>query len=348
MLNLKAIDPKVMKIVSMRISDLCKVKPGDHVMIVADTDTDPGMITAFVNAVSQAGAIFTVCVQPVAGWDPEDPYALTRPLKAAYIASDLVIAATKASGAAVYGRPADFREEMRKTKRVRLLSLIERDFETVVNDTADYSIVTKTAEKIQDVLTKGKRVHITSQAGTDLWADTCPESMHHESNQPGFWFVALPDGETHYGPVYTTVEGKAVIDGPIANVVTDGKPDQPVEIEIHKGRIVNIEGGSDAKKLKEYLAKIKGDYISEIGFGTHPDAPKPRRMHDFKKPLGNFHIAYGGWWGVQDRESIIRDRGADRADEAIPCMIHGDMVILMPAKLEVDGKTIIDNGKLLV
>jgi leucyl aminopeptidase (aminopeptidase T) len=172
--------------------------------------------------------------------------------------------------------------------------------------------------------------------------------MHHESNQPGFWFFAIPEGEVHYGPVYRTVEGTAVIDGPIENIVPDRLPDQPVVIEIKKGRLVKIEGGADAKRLKEFLDKIKGDYVSEIGIGTNPEFLPPTRIHEFKKFLGFFHIGYGGWWGVEDRESIIRDRGLKRADEAIPCMIHGDMCMLGPAKLEVDGKVIIENGSLRI
>lgn len=347
LLNIKAIDPEKMKSFDMKIRDLCKVKPGDHVTIVADTETDPEMITAFVNAISKAGAIFTVCIQPVSGWDPNNVYALTKPVEAAYVASDLIIGATKASAASVYGRPSKFRKLLRQGK-AKFLSVTERNFDTVARDTVDYSIVTKNSEKVMEVLTKGKKLHITSKAGTDLWADTCPESMHHESNQPDFSFMAAPEGEVHYGPVYWTVEGKAVIDGPLENVVPDRMPDQPVEIEIKKGRLVKIEGGADARRLQEFINKIKGDYVSEIGIGTNPQYLPPTRIHEFKKFLGYFHIGYGGWWGVQDKESIIRDRGPDRANEAIPCMIHGDMCILGPATLEVDGRKIIENGKLLI
>ena len=46
---------------------------------------------------------------------------------------------------------------------------------------------------------------------------------------------------------------------------------KPVRLDVEKGRIVNIEGGTDADKLKSIIKQHNADYISEIGLGTNPE-----------------------------------------------------------------------------
>ena len=194
----------------------------------------------------------------------------------------------------------------------------------------------------------GKRVRVTSVGGTELVAEIPRIEESHPwvymfshdgfSRIPGE-FGNCPDGEVHFPPIYTSIEGTIVLDGPIANVCML-PPDKPVELGVKKGRIVRIEGGKDAAKLRDLIKQHKADYISEIGLGTNPIWDRDLFSG---KSLGNLHVADGGWWGFQDRESIIAARGKDRVHEAIPCKIHGDMVILK-GTLEIDGEVIVDGS----
>jgi len=315
---------------------------------VVDTDTEIELITAFMNAIDKVGGVFTIAIQPNAGWKVDDLYALTKPMENAYVGADVVIAATNASQASVYGRPEEYRAMMVKGGTSRMFCVSERTFDIVKSDTADYFKVLEIGQKIKEKIKAGKRVRLTSDGGTDLVAaiprieDTHPwvYMFSHDgfSRVPGE-FGNCPDGEVHFPPIYTTIEGTIVVDGPIANVCVL-PPNKPVIIGIEKGRIVSIEGGDDAEKLRAIIEQHKADYISEVGVGTNPEWKQDLFSG---KCLGNLHVAYGGWWGFQDRASIIAARGEDRADEAIPCNLHGDMVILR-GTFEIDGEMIIDGS----
>jgi len=352
---MKWLEPKIMKVFDNIIQDRCAVKPGEHVLIVADTARDWDTITCFVNAIDRAGALFTVAIGPNGGWAPADPYQLTKPIEKAYEGANLVIGATFSNAAAVYGRPQPYRDMLSAKKNTRYFSVIERPFDVIVQDgESDYDEVDRIGEKIMAAMRKGKRFRVTSNGGTDLSGEIFVPSFGFPADcykagtarDPGD-FGTCPGGEMHWAPPYHTVNGTIVIDGPIANVCDQRDADAPVTITVKKGRTTNIEGGADAEKLKKLIATIQGDYISEIGVGTNPVRFTSRGLQVQKKVLGNVHFAYGGWWGQQDRDSIIKARGAARANEAIPAKIHGDMNAYH-GTYEIDGKVIMENEKLTI
>ncbi len=339
------ISPQAMKVFDNIIKERIAVKPGEQVLIVADTDTELELINALIKAIKNVDGVFTVAIQPNAGWNADDLYALTKPMEKAYIGADVVIAATTASQASVYGRPQEFRAKMTLGGTKRMFCVSERTFDIVASDTADYSEVHRISEQLRKNIIGGIKVRITSVGGTDLIADIpiikesdswYRYSHHGYSRIPGE-FGNSPDGEVHFPPIYHTIEGTIVVDGPIANV-SKLPPDKPVRLDVEKGRIVSIEGGTDADKLKSVIKQYNADYISEIGLGTNPEW---KRDLFSAKTLGNLHVAYGGWWGKQDLASIIAERGNERADEAIPCKLHGDMIIRQ-GTFEIDGKMIVD------
>jgi leucyl aminopeptidase (aminopeptidase T) len=156
------------------------------------------------------------------------------------------------------------------------------------------------------------------------------------------------EGEVHFAPPNPTIEGTVIIDGPMGVLLPNDNPDKPIKLDVKEGKITSIEGGADAERLKEFLTSIDGFYISEVALGINPHRIRNWTGIQYQKSvIGNLHVAYGGWWGFQDRESVIRDRGPERASEAIPARIHGDMVI-HDGSYEVDGKAIMKNGTILV
>lgn len=335
---MKASDPKVTKVFNRIVRDQLKLREGEHVLIVVDTATESEKISALTTAINAAGGIFTVLIVPNAGFDPQNLYALTKPAEMAYVAADVVIAASMASSASLYGRPQAFRDMLQRKEKVRLFSLAERPFEVVVNDAdTDYFRLSETNKRIRDILRKGRTVRITSQGGTDFrgslegidYVSLLDHlSEHGLCHNPGD-FGACPDGEVHVPPPPESMEGVFVADGPIANVC-NLRPDIPVKISVKEGRIKKITGGRDAAKLRNLIEELGQDWTSEIGLGTNPNWIFSNSLHATKKGLGNVHIAYGGWWGFQPR---------------IPYRIHGDMVAYN-GTLEVDGKVIMADGRI--
>lgn len=330
-------DPQVVGVFRRMVTVQMNLQPGEHVLLAADFATGPETIEAMTNAVHAVGAVCTVCLQPNTGFDPKDKYALTRPMKEAYIGADVVIVASLASAATLYGRPQPYRDKLAAKQGTRMFSIVERPFHVLAADQADYHKIKEVNEKLKTLYTKSKEVRITSPNGTDfkgglqgvdwqkLWGGLSHEGF---ALNPGD-FGACPDGEVHWPCPPESMEGLVVVDGPIANICH--RPDQPVRVHVKKGRITKIEGGADAERLKRLIAELEQDYTAEIGVGTNPVwTGWSDSIQSMKKGLGNLHVAYGGWWGFQPN---------------IPYKIHGDMVILN-GRVEVDGKVVMADATL--
>jgi len=129
-----------------------------------------------------------------------------------------------------------------------------------------------------------------------------------------------------------TSNGKLVIDSSIHQV---GRVKEPVIMTVENGRVVSIEGGAEAKNLLNIL-KQRGDEnsfdIGELAVGTNPAARISENVSEDKKRLGSIHIALGNSLTL----------GGKTASNT-----HIDGIMGYPS-LWVDGRQIIDHGKLLV
>jgi leucyl aminopeptidase (aminopeptidase T) len=335
----RTLDPQVTRVFTRIVREQIGLKEGEQVLIAADSATEPETLSALATAINAAGGVFTIAIQPDAGWAGKDLYALTGPMREAYVGADVVVAATQSSSAALYGRPQPFRDLMERKEKVRLFSLAERPFEVIVADTANYYEIKRNNERLKEIFQKGRVARITNRAGTDFRGglDDIPwDRLWHHLSHEGFSlgpgeFGACPDGETHVPPPPESMEGTLVVDGPIANIC-DMRPDEPVRITVKAGRTLKIEGGRDAHRLDRFVREIEQDYVAEIGLGTNPKWIVSKSLHAVKKGLGNVHVAYGGWWGFQPK---------------IPYKIHGDMV-MYDGTVEVDGRVIMANGQLFL
>jgi leucyl aminopeptidase (aminopeptidase T) len=317
------------------------LKPGEHVLIVTDPAQDPRFLEALNYAVSATGAICTTAMQPNVGWSKSgNYYALTEPIKKAYMGAEVVIAATFSSNVACYGRPQAFRDAFARKENHRLFLLGLRTLEDLVADAeTDYYKIKEIQDKIADILVKTDRIRIKTDNGTDFCGSLkgVKESIIRDLSQengictePGM-IAGRPNGEVHVPPEPESMEGILVIDGDIANICR--RPDKPVRITVEKGKIVNIEGGADARKLDALLSSFDVDQhtVSEVAISTNKALKGRVESEAGKRAWGNFHVAYGGWWGFQD---------------TIPYRIHGDMVMgwTPGSTYLVDGKPLFENG----
>jgi len=212
--------------------------------------------------------------------------------------------------------------------------MVKRSFEALTSPAvlnADYSEMTTIAKKMRKHSEAGSNIRLTSELGTDLeasiedrWAGRT--DVAHEAGEQSL----ISWGEVYQGPVVGTAEGKAVIDGPILGY---GWPPEPVEVEIEEGNVKHIRG--DEKIVGDLTENIEnhenGENIAEIAFGINPEANQ-RTTNIWKKGLGRTHIAVGSglFYG-----------------QSIDSPIHIDM-IMNESTVEIDGKTIIEEGELSI
>ncbi len=219
-----------------------------------------------------------------------------------------------------------------------------RTLEELLDDAGtDYYEVKRINDKMEEILLESRpgTIRIVTDNGTDFQGDLKGVSeylIRRGCMQNGFatepgQFSGRPEGEVHMPPRPESMEGTLVVDGPIANITDE--PDEPVRIKVERGKIISIEGGEAAERLDRFLSSFDVDqhWTSEIAIGTNRAMKdKGKTENGAKRGFGNFHVAYGGWWGKQD---------------AIPYRVHGDMVMKWTpgSKYILDGRVLFENGE---
>lgn len=199
---------------------------------------------------------------------------------------------------------------------------------------ADYLKIAERTYKLTEILDRGKMAHVTSEAGTDIYL---PINGINAISSTGLVkekgkYGNLPSGESFLMPEEKKSEGIFVVDGSFASV---GKIyEEPIRITVEKGYAVKIEGGDEAKKLKDNLDKLGREAynVAELGIGTNDRAIITGEILEDEKVMGTAHIALGNNISMGGTCNIG---------------IHVDGVFLNPT-VKIDDHVILDNGQLLV
>ena len=156
-----------------------------------------------------------------------------------------------------------------------------------------------------------------------------------DENRPGnnLLYYLFPTGEFNVAPVEYSANGKLVIDLTMHHI---GRVYSPIELTVKDGRVVEVEGGADARILRDYL-EVYGDenaYMcpAEASVGVNAKAVVRGIQREDKNIWGTMHFGLG---------TNVDVGGSIRSN------IHMDGVILHPT-LYVDGEKKIDNGRFLV
>lgn len=198
---------------------------------------------------------------------------------------------------------------------------------------ADFEAIGPSVTKCGELL-NGSKVEITTPRGTHIIADiTGRKSLpqYGRSLVPG-QSSSPPDIECAIGANAGTMNGVVYIDGSIPHPRL-GLIHEPIRIEIKESRVVDISGGEQAEILNDVLAGFndpKAYHVGEIGIGLNPYCELTGRMLEDEGCYGTVHFGFGD------------DRGFGGTNS---CPLHLDLVFRSPT-LSVDGKKLLDNGKL--
>lgn len=197
-----------------------------------------------------------------------------------------------------------------------------------------------------------KLCHVTSDHGTDFTYSvdgriTCPPlpgdsfdpykiiDFAKDENRPGnnLLYYLFPTGEFNVAPVEGSANGKLVIDLTMHHI---GRLYTPIELTVVDGRVVGIDGGPEARILRDYLDAYGDEnaYMcpAEASVGVNAKAVVRGIQREDKNIMGTLHFGLG----------TNVDVGG-----TIKSKIHMDGVILHPT-LAVDGVTKIERGRFLV
>ena len=134
-------------------------------------------------------------------------------------------------------------------------------------------------------------------------------------------------------PSEEQAEGVFIVDGSMAGI-GDLAGKTPITIKVEGGYAVEITGGPEADELWSKLEAVgkKAFHTAELGVGTNDAAKIIGNILEDEKVMGTVHIALGNNMSMGGTFDVP---------------IHLDGIIKDPT-LELDGKVIMDSGKLLV
>lgn len=305
-----------------------RVKAGERVLVVTDTMRDASVAEALMSAALAAGAEPVLTVMPTRRSSPQEPPdAVRAAMQAADIAflyttyslthSSARVAAQKA-GARIITMPGVTEDGFLRTLSVNM------------DDLARLTNV------LSERVARARTARVTTSLGTDMRYELeHPLSVFDGVvSKPGE-LDAFPPGLFLSVPRSGSASGVAVVDGSITQI---GRVATPVTMSFENGRLVRIEGGSEATRLSNLLASLDDDgayAFAAWGIGTNPGAALIGEDPSFEGER-----VYG-WTHVSTGSSATLPGGSVHAK------IHLDGIISQPT-IYLDGELILESGKFTV
>ncbi len=191
--------------------------------------------------------------------------------------------------------------------------------------------IERLSRKLADILTMTTEAHVSAPNGTELQLSLMHRKGYADTGiiqHPGA-FSNLPCGEASIAPNFTNTNGRLIVDCGMGVSSTD---QDKLTLSIKEGKAVRISGDSAARRLRQQLSKFGPDsrFIAEFGIGTNDTARISGYTLEDEKVLGTIHIAIGNNVSFGGKNGVP---------------IHLDAVVYKPT-VEIDGRQIIDNGRL--
>ena len=198
----------------------------------------------------------------------------------------------------------------------------------------DFEAIRGDAEHVGKAWGEARAFHLTTPAGTDLRGSVegRPGRVLHGLARDSGAYMAPPDIEAGTAPVEGTAEGIVVIDADLLFMGRGPLP-EPVVLHIRSGRLAGAEG-RERGRLTDMLARCEDPQmtnLAEVSMGFNPAGRVCSVPMETESSRGTAHIALGN--------SIAYGGNVN-------AVAHLDAV-MRDATLELDGKVVMSEGKLL-
>lgn len=305
------------------------VKPGENLLILADTETDPEVAQACFDAGIEAGARASLLTIPF--MSPTDTSELDGATIGAIAGADVVIGVCET----MFTEKESTETALESSVRIASTNVKGmEDFAIEGIRDVDYPLMIEVGTRIGELWRKTELCRVTSPLGTDISFDIRDRpidlgtGMATEPGQADFF----PGVSVANAPIEKTIQGTIVVDG---NIPPGRLPSAPVTLQVKDGVIVDFEGGEDADALRAYFAE-SGDPISthlcHFTLGLNPRARTSGSVHQDEHVLGAVTFGFGS-------------QAPAFGGAVPPCNVHCD-VVLTTAKIECDGRVMLEDNRL--
>lgn len=313
---------------ALNIIEKCgNFSPFEQTVVVFDAQTKSVANCFFEAAQSLGGNVFLV-ETPLAKIHGEEPSSAAAH---AIFNADLVLGLRSKSMAHTNARLA------MTENGGRYLSLPDYTLE-LLNDPSlqvDYAAQFENVLAISDALTKGSKISVVTDAGTEIQMDAagrfgncCPGFVKNKGD-----LGSPPDIEANISPLENSANGVIVVDGSIP-FTGFGLLNKPITLEIKDGKISKILGNQRYVDKLEVLFASHGNsksrILAECGVGLNPGAKLTGVMLTDEGSLGTIHFGFGSNSTVGGINEIA---------------FHLDFVC-RAATMSVDGNVIIQKGQI--
>lgn len=312
-----------------KVMECGNVKHGERVVIVTDTSEPLEIGLSMMEAANELGAEPVILTMNPVAPGGDLPFIINEALKDA----DYIIAPTTTS--IYHSRGMHIAHEEPYNSRAVAISECTVNMMTAGGVTADFKAIRPIVYEIGKVFTEGKKIKITTPAGTCLEASIenrdgyCNTAM---ADKPGM-IEGFPTIEVFIAPVEESINGVIVCDASCSGGV--GIIKEPIKLTIENGRATKIEGGEQANKLASIVATVgkpEAYQIAEMAIGLNPKSRITGFINEDEGKYGTCHCAIGsnaGFGGIND----------------VP--LHIDMVQYNPT-VTIDDIVIEKDGKLII
>ncbi len=228
--------------------------------------------------------------------------------------------------------PASFEPVLAKRTRVLVVynttpGQLERSLQTA------YGKISYRSRRLADIFSIGKKLRVTAPNGTDVTFDIARIKGKAETglSQQAGELAYLPAGEACVLFNKSNAEGAIVLDRLAGR---KKRLAHHITLRIKNGHITQIKGAAEADHLRKELRKIgtTGRGIFELGVGTNDRVEIGRSPQEDEKALGTVHVSIG-------KDFVTKSQGK---------LIQSVRGLVLSPTLTIDGRTIVEDGKILV
>lgn len=252
------------------VRDLALVRPGENVLILADTAINWDMISSLASAAYSLGAETSIMIYETREEvDLEPPKSVAEAMRASDVIISLPLMYILHTRA--------YYNAMSSGARILELTGMDPDMMIRLIGRVDYEKMCELGERLTELTKRARRIVIKSSSGTNLSFENDPSRpVFHNDGVLREKGVYKPlGGQISWAPVEDSIEGVIVADTFIWPPQEIGLLRSPVKISIREGRITKIEGGVEARIFEKWLERLGDEkmyYVAHASWGFHPNA----------------------------------------------------------------------------
>lgn len=310
------------------VEEVMLTKPGENVVITADTSSDMRVVNVTANAVFAAGAVPTVVLYPTqktAVMEPPPPVA--GAIRHADVWIEYAVAYLLHTQA--------YKEALKNGARYICLTGMDAMMMVKTIGKVQYDKLLKLGRLLCEIVQKADKVEVYSPAGTHLVAF----NQGRRTRQSGKLADTKGEpimlgGQISWCPMEETINGKLVFDGALWPPAELGKLKDPIKLTVKNGVVTEVHGGAEAKVFEQWLANFKDPNmyrIAHYSLGFNPGVTQPTgRIVEDERIFGCLELGIGS-------------QGAQIMGKTWSAASHTDGVILNPTIL-LDGVAMEKDG----